>query len=122
MGDRSCAAGISRAPPGRHRVTEIPAQRGTDFREVEGRNVPVRSSTPEQRKKRLQGLRRYFWLATVISVLWIAVALWALLANAAATKSVAYLQLGAAIVWGFVAWRGYVAARRFELENADDNS
>ncbi len=53
--------------------------------------MPVRSSTPEQRKKRLQGLRRYFWLATLISVIWVAVALWALFANAAATKTVAYI-------------------------------
>jgi hypothetical protein len=68
----------------------------------------------QQRKKRLQGLRRYFWLATVVSVIWIVVALWALFANAAATKMTAYVQLGAAIVWGLVAWRGYVAASRLD--------
>ncbi len=79
-----------------------------------------RATISEQRKKRLKGLRRYFWLATVISVLWIAVALWALLANAAATKRTAYLQLGAAVLWGLVAWRGYVAARRYELENTEE--
>jgi hypothetical protein len=87
---------------------------------TEGAIMPVRSSTSEQRKKRLRGLRRYFWLATVISVLWIAVALWALFANAAATKSVAYLQLGAAIVWSIIAWRGYLVARQFESENLDE--
>jgi len=81
--------------------------------------VRDRATISEQRKKRLRGLRRYFWLATVISVLWIAVALWALLAHAAATKQTAYLQLGAAIVWGLVAWRGYIAARSYELENTD---
>lgn len=82
--------------------------------------MPIQLTNSEQRKKRLRGLRRYFWLATVISVLWIAVALWALFANAAATKTTAYLQLGAAIVWGLVAWRGYVAAHKFELENTDE--
>ena len=81
--------------------------------------MPVRSSTPEQRKKRLQGLRRYFWLATIISVLWIAVALWALFANAAASRLTAYVQLGAAVVWGIIAWRGYLVARQFELENTE---
>jgi hypothetical protein len=82
-------------------------------------SVRDRSTISEQRKKRLKGLKRYFWLATVISVLWIAVALWALLANAASTRQTAYLQLGAAILWGLVAWRGYVAARRYELENTE---
>ncbi|HEX5275211.1 MAG TPA: hypothetical protein VFW34_08040 [Candidatus Rubrimentiphilum sp.] len=82
--------------------------------------MPVKSTTSERRKKRLQGLRRYFWLATVISAIWIVVAVWALFANAAATKTTAYIQLGAAIVWGLVAWRGYLAARKFELENTDE--
>jgi hypothetical protein len=82
-------------------------------------SVRDRSTISEQRRKRLKGLKRYFWLATVISVLWIAVALWALLANAASTRQTAYLQLGAAILWGVVAWRGYVAARRYELENTE---
>ena len=71
------------------------------------------------RKKRLQGLRRYFWLATVVSILWVVAALWALFANAAATKTVAYIQLGAAIIWGLIAWRGYVVARQFELDSSD---
>jgi len=82
--------------------------------------MPSRSPGPEQRKKRLQGLRRYFWLAIIISILWIAAAFWALLANAAATKTVAYIQLGAAIVWGVIAWRGYVVAKQFEIENTEE--
>lgn len=86
----------------------------------ESGSVRDRSTISNQRRKRLKGLRRYFWLATVISVLWIAVALWALFANAAATKTVAYLQLAAAVIWGLVAWRGYIAARQYEVENTDE--
>ncbi len=82
-------------------------------------SVRDRPTISAQRKKRLKGLRRYFWLATAISLLWIAVALWALFANAAATKRTAYLQLGAAVLLGLVAWRGYIAARRYELENTE---
>jgi len=83
--------------------------------------VRDRAAISEQRKKRLRGLRRYFWLATAISVLWIVVALWALLAHASSTRQTAYLQLAAAVLWGLVAWRGYVAARRYELENMEED-
>lgn len=93
--------------------------RGVRDVRVERASMQDRATISAQRKKRLRGLRRYFWLATAISVIWIAVALWALIAHAASTKQTAYLQLGAAIVWGLVAWRGYLAARRYELENTE---